>query len=209
MLDLGNSLFFLPNKRFRELSILLVMHHDSELSQHTIASRTQLSGAMVNGYVKKMRKDGLIDVINKNKRDKVYQLTAIGKETLMEDLIACSTELVQLFSQVKEELKGRLQSSLNINEQQNIVLFGGANTAQLVLSAIENVSNVHIAAIVDNDSEKWGSKLGQFVIQSPSILNEMVFDCVVICSFARQDEIYQSISSLEKKGIKIIRLSSI
>lgn len=209
MLDLSNSLFFLPTKQFRELSILLVMHHDSELSQHAIASMTQLSGAMVNGYVKQMRKGGLIDIINKNKRDKVYQLTSIGKETLMSHLVNCSTELVQLYSYVKEELQERLRSSLPHKDPQKVILFGGSDTAQLVLSAIETVPNVNIAAIVDNDNNKWGSKLGQFVIQSPSILEEMSFDCVVVSSFARQDEIYHSISYLEERGVKIIKLSSL
>jgi predicted transcriptional regulator len=209
MLDLSNSLYFLPNKDFRHLSILLAMYHNPELSQHGIATQANLSGAMVNGYVKKMKQCGLVNILQKNKRDNVYVLTSSGKTSLMKCLIGCSTELVQLFSQLRDELQERLHSYFTRNDSRKIILFGGANTAQLVLSAIDPLPYVSIEAIVDNDSSKWGKSLGKNKIQSPEIMDELDFDCVVISSYACQNEIYETISHLLKKNVSIVKLSSI
>lgn len=199
----------MPTKEFRELSILLTMYHDPELSQQSIAGMTDLSAAMVNGYVKKLKEAKLVNVLNKNRRDRVYEITSSGERLLIERLIGCSTEIVQLSYQVQQELKNRLKRSFTGLDKPRIVLFGAADTAQLVLGVLEEFEDAVVLAIVDNDKNKWGKKLGQMVIQPPSILENMDHNCLVISSFACQNEIYDSISHYEEKGVRIIKLSAV
>ncbi len=185
------------------------MYHDPELSQQNIAGMTDLSVAMVNGYVKRLKEAKLVNVLNKNRRDRVYEITSSGERLLTEYLVGCSTEIVQLSNQVQQELKKRLQRSFAAISSPKVVLFGAANTAQLVLNVLEEFEDVVVLAIVDNDKAKWGKKLGPMVIQPPSILENMEHNCLVISSFACQDEIYKATTHLEAKGVTIVRLSSI
>ncbi|MCB2214758.1 winged helix-turn-helix transcriptional regulator [Desulfofustis glycolicus] len=209
MIDLKRSSFFLPTTKFRELAILLAVLHDSEISQQEIAEQSGLSGAMVNGYVKTLRKDGIVEMLERNRRDKEYHLTAAGKSRLMNLLMNCSAEIVQLYSQARQEIITKLLGHLNGNGSHRVVLFGGADTAQLVCSALESFSHVEIVAIVDNNKGKWGQVIGSQMIQDPALLEEIEFDSVVISSFARQDEIYESIRSLESQNVKLIKLASL
>jgi DNA-binding MarR family transcriptional regulator len=209
MLDLSNSRFFLPTKAFRELSILLTMYHDPELSQQNIATMTDLSVAMVNGYVKKLKEANLVNIHNKNKRDRVYKITSSGEQLLMEHLVGCSTEIVQLSYQIQQELKKRLTRSFVDLKNPKIVLFGAADTAQLVLAVLEEFENAVVMAIVDNDKKKWGRKFGPMVIQPPSIIDNMNHNCLIISSFACQNEIYDSISHYAEQGVLIIKLSTV
>jgi DNA-binding MarR family transcriptional regulator len=209
VIDLQHSSFFLPTKKFRELAILLAILHDSEISQQEIADKSGLSGAMVNGYVKALRQNGLVQMLERNRRDKEYHLTATGKRRLMDLLLHCSAEIVQLYSQARQEIITKLQGHLNGDGTHRVILFGGADTAQLVCSAMESFPHVEIVAIVDNDKRKQGEMIGAHVIQHPAILQTVEFDSVVISSFARQDEIYESIRSLESHDVKLIKLASL
>ena len=185
------------------------MYHDPELSQQSIAERTDLSVAMVNGYVKRLKEAALINVGHKNQRDRVYKITPSGERLLMEHLVGCSTEIVQLTFQIQQELKKRLKISFAGLSCPRVVLFGAADTAQLVLSVLDGFEEVVVLAIVDNDKNKWGKKLGQMVIQPPSILENMDHNCLVISSFACQNEIYDSIAHLEQGGVEIIKLTAV
>ena len=209
MINLEQSSFFLPTKEFRELSILLTVLHEPNLSQQAIASKTDLSGSMVNGYIRELTKNSLIAVEARNKRDKLYKLTEAGRRKLMNSLMNCSAEIVQLYSQAKTEIINKLKEHLLGNGSMRLVLYGGADTAQLVNNALEQFPHVHIAAIVDNDASKWGVRIGNHVIQSPLVLENVMIDCIIISSFARQNEIYTFIKKYEEQGIKIIRLSTL
>ena len=209
MINLENSNFFLPTKQFRELSILLVIMHNSGLSQKSIAQQTDLSGAMVNGYIKNLTSRDLVRVQSKNQRDKEYFLTENGKETLMSSLMHCSAEIVALYSQSRHEVLYRFKNFFDGTSIHKVVIYGAANTAHLVCSVLEEFRNIVISAIVDNDNKRWGKLIGNYVIQPAHMLDELDFDCVVISSFARQNEIYNSLKYLEQEGITLVQLTSL
>ena len=209
MLNLSKSKYFLPTKELRELSIMLAIYKDPELSQQGIGALTNLSGAMVNNYLKNMRQTGVVEISKKNNRDKVYLVSNKGKRILMKSLIDCSAELVQHVSNIKRVLNEKLVDFFNNNTSHKVVLYGAADTAHFVLEAISGIADVSIVAIVDNDSSKWGEKLSSITIVPPSILESTQFDTIIICSYAHQEEIFQSISHFLQTGIHIVQLSSI
>lgn len=210
MLKMLSSNFFLPTKNFRYLSVLLAVHHNPDISQHGIAQEVDMSSAMVNGYIKEMKKAGHINVININGRDKQYQLTETGQTMLMAHLMNCSAEIVQLYSNAKQELVKKLKTLNNVEKKHKVVLFGGADTAELVVSALEQLPSYSIVAIVDNNRKLWGERIrGGFVIQNPEIVSTIDLDCVIIATFARQNEIFDSLKYIREKGVDVIRLSAL
>ena len=209
MIDLHDSSFFLPTTEFRKLSILLAIMRKPNLSQQVIARDSYLSGAMVNSYMKQLKEEKLVAIEDKNRRDKLYRLTEKGKRKLSQSLMTCSAEIVQLYVQAHNEIILTLQGHIDINKPCKVVLFGGADTARIVTNALENFPHVVLYAIIDNDKNKWGEKIGTHVIQPPDLLSKLTFDSLIISSFAKQEEIYQSVGWLEQKGVKIIKLTNL
>jgi len=209
MIHLHHSEYFHPTKMFRELSVMLAMQHEPDLRQQGIAEKVNMSGAMVNGYIKRLKSDGFIDVKEKNKRDFEYRLTRIGREQLVFHLMECSAEIVQLYSQAKRELIQRLSDFFTEETLVRVMLYGGSDTGCLVVEALENLDNVKVVAVVDSDNMKWGTAIGSYVVQGPAILEQTMVDYTIISSFARQDEIYNLLLKIPIPEEKILKLSSL
>lgn len=209
MIRLENSKYFNPTKMFRQLSVMLAMHHEPDLRQQGIAERVNMSGAMVNGYVKQLKSAGYIHVKEKNKRDLEYRLTKAGCEKLVFHLMECSAEIVQLYSQAKRELIERLSEFFEKRVVVRVMLYGGSDTGGLVVEALENFDNVKVVAVVDSDSMKWGTAIGSHIVQGPAILEQATVDYIIISSFARQNEIYDLLRKIPITEEKILKLSSL
>lgn len=207
MLKILSTEFFLPTKKFRSLSVLLAIHHNNNISQHAIGVEVGMSSSMVNGYIKTLSQDGFIHIENKNGRDKVYELSPKGRGLLTEYLLTCSAEIVRLYSRAKEELVAKLHSCFTGKGVYKVILYGGAETAQLVLNTLEQFDNVKVIAVVDRDPEKWGERLQSHIIQRPEIIDDVEFNTVIISSFAKQEEIYAQLNDVLKQKTTIIRLS--
>ena len=209
MIDLAKSHFFLATKEFRRLAILLAINHSPNLSQKAIAQSANLSGAMVNNYMKELIREGLVKVARRNKRDRDYLITDSGRQKLFSMLMRCSAEIVQLYAQAKDELVEKFAKLFIDGNPHRVILFGGAETACMVIQAIHLFPQARIVGIVDNDSTKWNTRLEGYTITPPQSLKSISHDTVIISSFAKQDEIYASIRKLADQGINIVKLSSL
>lgn len=209
MINIESSEFFLPTKRLRSLSVLLTIHHCPDIRQQQIAEKVGMSGAMVNSYIKHLKADGYLDVKKKNGRDLDYRLTDSGRMQVMIALMSFSAEIVQLHSKAKDELISRLQKVFHNGDLTKVVLYGGSETARLVVGALEEFPTVNIAAVLDTDARKWGDMIAGYVIQSPQILNQINPDKIIIASFARQKEIEGLLCDANISNDIIIRLSTL
>ncbi len=188
---------------------MLAVHNDPDLRQQDIADQVNMSGAMVNTYIKEMKGSGYILIENKNRRDLQYRLTEKGRQLFMQQFVHCSAEIVELYRKTKFDLSKRLHQVFDGDEVVSVLLYGGSETARLVISVLEYFNNVKIVAIVDRDAGKWGNCMNSYVIQSPVITSEIQFDCIVISSFARQGEIFNEIQGIGREDIRIVQLSSL
>ena len=209
MINIDRSEFLLPTKVFRRLTILLTINASSSISQHKIAHETNLSSSMVNSYIKKFAADGMLKVSSRNNRDCNYQLTGKGRDDMTSLLMSYSAEIVQFYSQTKNEISKRIASLINGKKKSRFVLYGASETCELVMRALENFPQVEVAAIVDSVAEKQGESFNGFTVQNPEAIETIRPDCVLITSYAKQDEIYESTKHLERNGIKIQRLTTV
>ena len=207
MIHTFNSKYINPTKHSRRLSVLLSIHKEPHTSQHKIAKSTDLSSSMVNNYIKCLQDEGTITVNGKTNRTKSYHLTSCGRNELRESLLAYSSEIVQLYSAVKREIT----QILNEFYQENIrtlVLFGVAETAEVVFAAIKE-SQLVVIGVVDSDPAKQGKSFNGIIVQEPEKLEEINPDAVVITSFGKQEEIYECIRKLVGDKIKVKKLSDV
>ena len=207
MIQLTDAKFLTPTKRSRRLSIMLAIHNEPRLSQHKIGQIAQLSSSMVNNYIKEFLNGGMITVSGDTNRTQSYHLTATGQKELMALLISQYTEIIQLYGYTKREVAKRL-NQLHAEGIHKVALFGAAETAEVVFSAIHETP-LKVIAIVDSDPDKHGKPLNGLVVQSPEALMNLEMDAIVITSFAKQEEIGQRIEHIVGENIKVKKLSDL
>ena len=201
--------FLTPTTLFRRLAILLVLRDSPEQSQHKIALATGLSSAMVNTYIKRLAKDQLLARSRPNDRDMRYSLTPAGEQELARLFSRYSAEIVQLYTQAKQEICRQLASILPGDAPRRLVLFGASETCELVLQALKGFPQAVIAGIVDSAPAKHGRDFHGHRVAPPTAVERLDPDIVLITSFACQEEIYQAIRHLEPRGIQIKKLADI
>ena len=103
----------------------------------------------------------------------------------------------------------KLEAVGNGSPSIKVLLFGGADTAHMVVGALEHIEKYKIIAIVDNDRRLWGERIGAHIIQSPEIIKTIKVDSIIISTFAKQNEIYRDIKWVEDEGVKVVRLSTL
>ena len=144
---------------------------------------------------------------HKTNRTQQYHLTENGHIMLRQYLLDYSAEIVQLYGTAKNEIANILKKFYN-ESIRTIVLFGVAETAEIVYAAVKRTELV-IIGVVDSDESKQGQIFNGLEIRPPEDIREIAPDAVVITSFGRQEEIFQQLRTIAGDEIKIIKLSDI
>jgi DNA-binding MarR family transcriptional regulator len=207
MIRLFESSFHTPTTKLRRLSVLLAIHDSPRLSQHKIAEMTDLSSSMVNNYMKRLQKEGLVKVSGETNRTQRYHLTPAGQKELFGLILDYSAEIIRLYSAAKKQVAERLHR-FHSEGIRSIALFGAAETAEVVHAAIKDTPLV-VKGIVDSNTDKHGSRFNGFVVQPPDSLKTMGADAVLITSFARQEEIHGCIRHVLGKEAQVKKLSDL
>jgi FlaA1/EpsC-like NDP-sugar epimerase len=119
-----------------------------------------------------------------------------------------SAEIVRLYGTVKDEIANILKGFYKEGIR-TVVLFGVAETAEIVYAAAKRTALV-IIGVVDSDSAKQGRIFNGLEIRSPEEIEKIRPDAVIITSFGRQEEIYQQVRTIAgDREIKIRKLSDI
>lgn len=193
-----------PSKSTRVLAILDALTRDSSLSQFELGRQLNLSGAMVNQYLKQLQAEGLIEFLPVNGKSYSYSLTEQGQESRRQMFSAYSSETVRLYSTIKDFVLDKL-SSLDKENKRKLALFGASETCEVVLSALRD-TDFQIMLLLDNDSAKQGQLFNGHVVSAPHVLDQVDCDAVVITSFGKQNEIYQQLKPYsDKRGFEIVR----
>ena len=200
----GISKFLLPTKEFRELFILACLNENPSISQHLLAERVQLSSTMVNNYIRRMAEERLIRVEGNTNRSMQYRLTPAGYKRLSTLLIDYSVDIVRLYIATKHELGHRLEN-LSLQGIRRVVLFGAGETCEIVFAALKEMP-VQVVGIVDNDPEKQGKRFYGIPVEGREAVSAIKPDCVLITSYAKQDEIFEEIRYLQSEGIRVCKL---
>jgi predicted transcriptional regulator len=207
MIEPFNSKFLLPNKLYRQLSVLLAIRTKSRISQHQIAKLTHLSSSMVNNYMKELQGKKWITIDGKTNRTHSYHLTPVGQAELISLLLNYSSEIIQLYTAAKREVAERIKN-LCSEGVHKVALFGAAETAEVVHAAAKDLP-LQIEAVVDSNPARQGMRFNGLTIQAPEELKEKNIDAILITSFARQTEIQDLIKNLLGDSVKIRTLSDL
>jgi len=198
------GMYLKPSKSTRVLAILEELKRDSSISQFELGRRLNLSGAMVNQYLKQLQENGLVEFLPVNGKSYRYTLTDEGLQSRREMFSDYSSETVRLYTTIKDFVLDQLRS-LREEGKRRLALFGASETCEVALSALRD-TDFKIMALLDNDPRKQGQLFNGHVVSSPSVLDHVNCDAVVITSFGKQAEIYEQLKPYaEKRGFQIVR----
>lgn len=203
---LVNKTYYRPSKAARYLAILDTLAQDNQVSQNELGRRANLSGAMVNQYLKEMAETNLIEFERVNGKSYRYLLTDEGEARRRTMFSSFSSETVQIYTALKAAIVHKL-ANLKIRSLVKLVLFGASETCEIVLQALRATGGFEVMALVDNDPAKAGKTLGGHVISPPVVLDSLRPQAVVITSYGCQEEIHGQLRELYgQHNVEIIRL---
>lgn len=205
LMNICNRDFAKPSREARVLAILHALAENPSVSQNELGQRTNLSGAMVNSYLKELADQGLIEYLPRNGKSFNYALTDQGKEVQNKLFMRYCTEIIQSYTAIKLNIRTKLLGLLDQGISR-LVFFGASETCEVALTAVQD-NNLKIVAIVDNDPFKHGRLFHGYVISSPAILESIQCQALIITSFGAQSGIHDQVKPLaERKQWKIVSL---
>jgi predicted transcriptional regulator len=196
--------FLRPTKVMRELFVLLSLGEPQHLSQHELARKVGVSNAMANNYMKSLVGQGMVARSGHTNRTMKYAVTRKGNGRLTGLMSLYSREIARLYSIAKQEVEKRL---LQLHQQgiKTVVLFGAAETGELVYGAAKNTP-LQIVGWVDNDPDKHQLRFGEIRVCAPSLIETFQPDAVLIASSGKAHEIRRQLQSFPQKGIAVVTL---
>ena len=99
------------------------------------------------------------------------------------------------------KVKKKVLSIFKNKKNKKIILFGASALCTTIVNFLSVTDRKKIILVSDNDIEKFNKVLcgSNFIIKEPSILKQIDFDVILICSYFFIEEI---IKSIVKKGVK-------
>lgn len=196
--------FIAPTRELRELRILGEIAEGGAGSLRALAIRSLLGRTMVHKYIGEMESHGWIRVQGRSNRDYQYQITERGFDRLDELLLRASREVVQLYGLMKAEFRRRLRGHAQAGVRR-VVLFGAAETAELVCAAAEG-TGIEVVGVVDSDPSRQGRCLGALRVEPPRCVLAHEPDAVIITSHGHVGEMVEQMRHVESQGVQVIRI---
>lgn len=190
MLNAARS-FFKPNKELRTLTIMEILSREDSISQQELGERTNMSGAMVNQYLKQLLEEQCIRYIPRNQKCYDYKLTSEGDERRRRTLERYFADIVRSYAEIKSLIRQDLDE-LAERGMVRLALHGASETCEVTIAAMRD-SDCSVVALLDKDPAKHGQEFMGHRIQPPEALKELDYDAVLITSFGRQQEIYEDL----------------
>jgi biotin operon repressor len=175
-----------------------------QISQHELGRQIGVSSAMAHNYVQALVDQGYVMTSGETNRTMRYLVTATGRRRLATLMQEYASEIARMYSIAKTEVEKRLHQ-LWKEGVQAIVVFGAAETGELIYSAVK-ATPMRIVGWVDNDVAKHQQRFGDLTVCPPDTIESCRPDAVLIASSGKTEDIHRQLRHLSKKGIAVVTL---
>ena len=190
-------------EHYRSLQILDELASNDSLTQRDLSGRLGIALGLVNSYIKNLVAKGYITVKAIPTKRYAYYLTPKGfaeKTRLTYDLLHDYTRVYKEARRNFKSLFHELQQSGN----KRIMFAGADEVAEIAYLTLQETS-LELAAVATDDSAGKNRFFGR-EIQPLNVVDGMVYDCVVVTTYVKKDQIYQELirNGVSKKDIRSI-----
>ncbi|HMK43302.1 MAG TPA: winged helix-turn-helix transcriptional regulator [Dissulfurispiraceae bacterium] len=187
---------------FRSLQILDELSSNDSLTQRDLSKRLGIALGLVNSYIKNLIAKGFVTVKTIPPKRYAYYLTPKG----FSEKTRLAYHLFQDYTRIYREAKGNFRSLFSELGDQGIrtVAFAGSDEVAEVAYITLQETRLSLAGVYD--VERSGERFFDLVIRP---LHEIVprgFDCIVVTSHLRGEQLYKGLISqgVKKKDIRTI-----
>ena len=182
--------FFNPTSELKELLLLEHIEKNPDTTQKEIAKIINGATSMVNVYIDNLEEKKYLNRDYKSAKTVYYNITQEGIKRKNYLAISYIQELLELYKIAEENVENFLLTIEN-KGYKYILLYGAGEVAETILGVINgrDNNNLHVVAIVDDNTDKQGSKLLGYNIISREFINSIEHDCIVITSYTFEDDI--------------------
>ena len=190
---------FEPHK---SLQILNELSDNDSLTQRDLSSRLDIALGLVNSYIKNLISKGFITVKSIPPRRYAYFLTPKG----FAEKTRLSYYLLQDYTRIYREARHGLKalfSELRADGIKHVAFAGADEVAEIAYITLQEM-DMELSGVVDE--ELAGRKFFGRDIMPISGLQAMEYDCVVVTSYLKREEIYKDLlcNKTPKENIKSI-----
>jgi DNA-binding MarR family transcriptional regulator len=188
--------------QFKSLQILDELSHNDSLTQRDLSSRLGIALGLVNSYIKNLAAKGYITVKSIPTKRYAYYLTPKGfseKTRLTYDLLQ---DYTRIYREAKNNLKIVFQR-IQAAGMRRIIFAGSDEVAEIAYITLQDTA-IKLVGVVDIG--ETGKLFFNNEIKSIDSLRSMEYDCILVASYLKKEELYQALlhSGINKKYIRFI-----
>jgi len=190
--------YFKPTMLYKEFMILDMVEKNPKITQREIATYLGVAVSMINDHLEEFEKIGLIKKKKYSTKTVEYLITKKGTEKKKVLNIGYLNSTKDLYFQAKENFE-KFLAQVKDKGFNNILLYGAGEVAEMLLHTImtSKTNEVHVLAVIDDDLNKIGSKIGNYVIIPKESIRDFDHDGILISTYTRKDEIKSKLLSID------------
>lgn len=187
---MNENQFFKPTVLYKEYMILDMIEKNPNITQREMSKSIGIAVSMINDYLDQYEKNKLIIRKKHSTKTVEYFITKKGLERRKVLNIGYLNSTKDLYFSAKENLERFLEQvkQKGFNE---ILLYGAGEVAEMLVHTVitSKTNEVNILAVIDDDTKKIGSKIGNYTIISKSDISNYKHDGILISTYSRKDDI--------------------
>ncbi len=196
--------FFKTTPLYKEFSLLSAISRDKHITQRDIASKMNVSVAMVNFYLDEYEEKGLIKRVYHGTKSIDYFVTDKGEERRKELSIRYLESALDVYNEAKLSCNV-IFKKLRIKNFKKVLFYGAGEVCEMLLSVLNSDQSIDldVIAVIDDDNKKIGKKILDKDIISLSEVNNLSYDGILISTYTHTDTIYQKLieQNIDKEKI--------
>lgn len=196
--------FFKTTPLYKEFSLLSAISRDKHITQRDIASKMNVSVAMVNFYLDEYEEKGLIKRVYHGTKSIDYFVTDKGEERRKELSIRYLESALDVYNEAKLSCNV-IFKKLRIKNFKKVLFYGAGEVCEMLLSVLNSDQSIDLGviAVIDDDNKKIGKKILDKDIISLNEITNLSYDGILISTYTHTNTIYQKLieQNIDKEKI--------
>jgi len=190
------------SEHYRSLQILDELSNNDSLTQRDLSSRLGIALGLVNSYIKNLVKKGFITVKTIPSKRYAYYLTPQGFTEKTRLTYHMLSDYTRIYRDARKNLKVLFQELSEVGIK-NVIFAGTDEVAEIAYLSLQE-TDLRLAGVVD--MEQTNVRFINNTVQHIEKVRQMEFDCIVITTYLKRDQIYKE---LLKNGVRKERIRTI
>ena len=190
--------YFKPTMLYKEYMILDMVEKNPKITQREIATYLGVAVSMINDHLEVFEKKGLIKRKKYSTKTVEYFVTKKGTERRKVLNIGYLNATKELYFQAKDTFE-KFLAQVKEKGFTNILLYGAGEVAEMILHAImtSKTNEVNVLAVIDDDLNKIGQKIGNYVIIPRESIRDFEHDGILISTYTKKDVIKEKLLNID------------